>query len=337
MSLRARLVSDMKKPAKKDSVPRLQRPSTLAKARSYDLDLDPDNPQIRNSLPPFALHWVCLMLLFRRGARKDQILEALIYTHNGNMAKRDKHLRRLTRWEQLPAEHRNLIEDRFVVAALRRLIEMEALSEKEARANPEQFAATVTLMEPPFASIRHPIKVRDSGALYVLIYAAQLLAWIHGCTIERAIKACMTDSPPMAQMPDDMTIKAINHIMSKYRILLEAADISRSFERIPWAEARQEIKRELAPDVRAELLAETGIEYDEMPPADLFPAFCKRENACRESLTKAALSCARMFIHLKANAEGVGGSVLWHKMPVTLTLYELGFPGGHPRLEQPHE
>jgi len=317
----------MKKPRQR---PKSDREKPLAYRRSL-LGIREQMPHIDglDKLGHDAGAALTLITAFRMKASEKTDLVALLHAYNTKAdgltpSSRDRIKKsldeRITTSEQRTAlkKYWGYMNDKFLARAMSLMMEGAA---ERAEENQKQGVATITLRTPPFENWG-VWEVREPGLLQLLLCAAQTLMSSFDCSLETALRTCMTDAPPQSVLLCDATVKAVDYIFATYSIKPKVAEIKTKFKELPWPEIRKFLQQLLARDVREELLRNTGIDYGSRPPSTLFPRFCHSEEECKARLTKAALSIARMFINLEPIADGQGGSICWHQRPTAQWFFE---------------
>ncbi len=269
--------------------------------------------------------------LFR--AAMHPILEALIYRHNHPPTR--KRLSRSNTPEQYSSIYHPAIapqasqgaldQFRFAETALRYLIQAEGATDGDLISDPASIVATATLAMHPFSGITARIE-NETGALFFLFCAAQHLRLMSGCTIEKAILICMTESPKLTVLPDSLTHEAALYVIKAHKIPLRARAISERFkamtkkdrllklrypgaeDRFPgldWSEVRRELATQFAREVRETIIQKYLDDrslYADLPMLDR-ERVIRREYDPGDKLEKASRDDLPRFLRNPAECE----------------------------------
>ncbi len=188
------------------------------------------------------------------------------------------------------------LEHRYVTSALDRVIELDYdlwsritdksnfYMENVGHILRDRLFGTVHFKDRPFHFYK-PLQITHPGFLYNLVSTAQDTVDMFECSIETGIMTCIAGDAPHIKPPDDLTVKALNHLLTRFQITCNVRDIKETFPELPWPVIREEVWEIITQDVSKERRTLAG----QRPFNTEYPKFCQSEKRVQGPAYK---SCA---------------------------------------------
>jgi|GEM_PF-2114404 len=240
---------------------------------------------------------------------RDDLLAALIAANLMPYSTRAK-LSVTTRQDPLTVQQVRAEETRFVKALFFHLVNTESLPLKTLTENPDAICATIIMSDQNCSRIEK--FVPNQGHLRDLIGIAEQLRLLLDCTFMSALSLSLASHPKVTnKSADDRTVKAVYTFLQIHETHLDPIYLNRKFKDLEWDKVKNALQEKFRPEIKERL----GLTRMEAIQSYQYPEFCRTTRECKDTITKAAISIARMGL-VKPKSSGFPEvNILWHTVP----------------------